>query len=174
MGRVGRTPPRHRGNRDPVVSRTPSRTAQSHTGLVVVLAHRPHRRRGRPNLAVIPASIRPRTHLPAPRTDPRLDPATDHRTRVRGPLDLARHRRPHPTLPRPHPEQRPQTPMGETRSTGQTHTRTRAAGISQPPPHPAPTSQRTETLTTRPGTTTRAQESAPRHHPTLRQTTQRG
>ena len=36
--------------------------------------HRRHRRRRRPLLAGVPAPLRPRTHLPAAQTDPRLDP----------------------------------------------------------------------------------------------------
>ena len=57
--------------------------------------------RRRPWLAGLPAPLRPRTHLPVPQADPRLDHPEAARPRRRRPLDLAGHRRAHPTAPGP-------------------------------------------------------------------------
>ena len=51
--------------------------------LAVDLHHRRHRGRCGPLVAGVPAPLRPRTHLPAVQTDPRLDPPEDPRPRPR-------------------------------------------------------------------------------------------
>lgn len=58
----------------------PARRPPPETSLAVDLHHHGHRRGRGPQLAVLPAQIRPRTHLPAPQTGTGLDPTQDPHT----------------------------------------------------------------------------------------------
>jgi DDE superfamily endonuclease len=114
------------------------------------------------------SSLRPRTHLPTVQADPRLDPPAPARPRRRRPLDLAGHRRAHPTTPRPRVGRRPAPPLGTSRPTGPAHPVQGPPGVSEhPPDHPAP-GPRTETLPTRPRSPTRLPKPTPRHQPRRR------
>ena len=101
LARPRRRPADHRRHPDPAAGRPPARRPPPETGLAVDLHHRGHRRGRGPQLAVLPAQIRPRTHLPAAQTDAGLDPTQDPHTRRGRPVDLADHRLPHPAPPRP-------------------------------------------------------------------------
>ncbi|WP_433171342.1 S26 family signal peptidase [Actinoallomurus sp. CA-150999] len=61
------------GNPHPAASRPLARRPRPQAGVAVVLGHRCHRHLHRSLLAVLPAKIRPGTHLPAVQTDPGLD-----------------------------------------------------------------------------------------------------
>lgn len=65
-----------------------------------------------PLAAVLPAVLRPGTHLPSDEADPGLDRPEDPSRGHRRPVDLAHHRRPHPAPPRPAPRRRAETPLG--------------------------------------------------------------
>lgn len=67
----------------------------------VVVGNRSVGRGRRPALAGVPAQIRPGTHFPDDQADAGLDPPKAPNPRGGGPLDLAGHRGPHPTSPRP-------------------------------------------------------------------------
>jgi Dolichyl-phosphate-mannose-protein mannosyltransferase len=84
-------------------------------------------------LASISASLRPRTHLPTVQTDPWLDHCETARPAGGRPMDLADHRRPHPTPADPHPRGRPAPALGTPGPTRSTHScprPTRVAGTS--------------------------------------------
>ncbi|XDO64496.1 transposase [Streptomyces sp. RLB1-33] len=78
-----------------------------------------------------------------------------------GPVDLADPRRLHPTAARPPAGSRPTTPLGETQFPGQTHSCPRPPRLPAHPPTSRLPGPSTETLPTRPRTTTR-----PKEHPT--------
>ena len=83
----------------------------------------------------------------------------------RRPLDLAHHRRPHPTTARPPPHRRPPTPMGTTRPTRPTHPRPRPPRISEHPPEDRSSSAGTETHHPWPRTPARLHQQHPRYPP---------
>jgi hypothetical protein len=87
----------------------------------MVLGRRRHRGRYRPLVAIVPAPVRPGTHLPAVQTDPGLDPPETAHPAGSGPLDLADHRRAHPTTPGPTLGRGPTPPLGTTGPTRTTH-----------------------------------------------------
>ena len=78
------------------------------------------------------------------------------------PLDLADHRRPHPTPPRPAPRRRPAPPLGTTRPARTAHPGPGPPRVSEHPPDNAAARPRTETQPTRPRPTTRLPEPTPR------------
>lgn len=81
--------------------------------------------------------------------DARLDPAETADTPGRGPLDLARHRGPHPAPAPPRGRVRPPPPLGEAGRTVPAHPGTSPPRVSQPPPVPALPGPRAESLNTR-------------------------
>ena len=99
LARPPRRAPDHRRHPDPAAGRAPARRPGPETA--VAMDQRPgrHRRRHRPDLAGLPPPLRPRTHLQVLHADPRLDQPEAARSRRRRPLDLAGHRRAHPTAP---------------------------------------------------------------------------
>jgi hypothetical protein len=101
LDRPHRTATHHRSHPDPAPGPAPARRPGPQTRVAVDLAHRRHPGRCGSLVAGVPAPLRPRAHLPAAQTDPRLDPAEDPHPRSRGPLDLARDCRPHPASPGP-------------------------------------------------------------------------
>jgi hypothetical protein len=118
---------------DPSEGQVPAGRPRPEPGLAVVLGPRRHTGGRGALVAVLPAQIRPRAHLPAHETDPRLDrpegPSRGHRQ----PVDLAHHRRPHPAPPRPAPRRGPPPSLGATRRVSPAHSRPGAAGVSQRP-----------------------------------------
>ncbi|MGW7517920.1 transposase [Streptomyces sp. NPDC054796] len=90
--------PRHRGHADPAQRRSPARRPRRTTGVAVVLGHRRHRGRRRLHLVLLPAQIRPGTHIPSVQAVARLGPPTVTRPAGRRPVDLACDRRAHSAL----------------------------------------------------------------------------
>ncbi|GAA2106875.1 hypothetical protein GCM10009759_45520 [Kitasatospora saccharophila] len=137
--------PHHGGTADPARDvgpshgRAPAGRPGPETGLAVVLGHRRRTGRRGPLVAVVPPPLRPGTHLPADEADARLDRPEDLPRRQRRPVDLARHRRPHPAPPRPAAGRGPPPPLGAARRAPPPHPRPGATGVSQhPPDHPRP------------------------------------
>src|SRR6267154_1616227 len=129
--------------------------------MAVVFPHRYRARRRGPVLAVVPAQIRPGTHLPPLQAGPRLDRPEDPRPGRRGPVDLADHRLPRPAPPRPPARRRPAPPLGTARPA-----RTADPGPCPPrvPEHPRedrPARRCAETRQTRPGQAARVEEPPP-------------
>src|SRR2546423_576890 len=107
--------------------------------MAVVLPPHPHRIRGEPALASIPAPFRPGTHLPVPQTNPGLDPAPRPHPRPSRPLDLAHHQRPHPAPAGPPPHPRPTPALGETsHRTPPANPSPHPSRVSEPPPEDHP------------------------------------
>ena len=92
--------------------------------------------------------------------------------RRRRPLDLADHRRPHPTTPRPRPGRRPAPPLGTTRPPGRLTPARVRRGFRNIRPKIGAARPRTETQPTRPRPPTRLPQPAPRHPPRRRQARQ--
>src|SRR5262249_5618614 len=137
------------------------------TTVAVVLDPRDDHHRDRPVLAGVPTPLRPRTHLPIPQTDPRLDPTQATHSRPSRPLDLAHPHHPHPATTGPSPHPRPTPTLGETNHhTRPADPRPGPPRVSPPPTEDHPPGRRTETLTPRPRPPTRLQEHPPR--PTTR------
>ena len=95
-----------------------------------------------------------RAHLPAVQADPGLDRPEGPQPPDRRPVDLARHRRPHPAPPRPPTRRRPPPPLGTTTTGEQTHARTSPPRVPQPPPDHTTSSQCAQTIKARPRTPT--------------------
>ena len=167
-----RRPPGHLRHGHPLAGRPPARGPRPQTRVAVVVGHRRHGRGRGPALAVVPAKVRSRTHLPAAQTDPGMDHTQNPRTRRRRPLDLARHHRPHPTPPRPAPGRRPPQALGTPRQARPPHPRPRPPGISPPAPEDTPTGQRTETRESRPRPARRLKNHPPRTPTPRRKTRQ--
>ena len=123
----------------------------------------------RPGLAGLPAPFRPRTHVQIPQADPRLDHPQAARPRRRGPLDLAGHRRAHPTAPGPGPGHRPAPPLGTALPTRAADPRPGPPRVSPPPTEDHPSGPCAETQPTRPRTPTRHPQPAPGTPPRRRQ-----
>ena len=92
----------------------------------------------------------------------------------RRPVDLADHRRPHPTPPRPPPRRGPPPALGTPGPTPPAHPRPGPAGVSQPPPEDRPSRQCTQTRPTRPRTPTRLEKPPPGPRHDVGKTTKRG
>ncbi|WP_438452975.1 hypothetical protein [Streptomyces asiaticus] len=134
---VGRLPRRtaagHRRHRHPSSGRPPPWRPQPQASVAAVVAHRRHGRGCGPDLAGIPAQIRPGTHLQKDEADVGVDRSQTPRASRRRPLDLACHRCPHPTPPRPPPRTRPPQTLGTASTQGTPHTSTCPPRISPPP-----------------------------------------
>lgn len=127
----------------------------------VVLEDRRRRRGRRPDLAGVPAALRPGAHLPLVQADPGLDPAPAAGTGGGGPVDLADHRRLHPAPARASGRSRPATSLGKAHRTAPAHPGPGPADVSELPPALALPRQSTETPPARPRTTTRHPEQTP-------------
>jgi hypothetical protein len=101
--------------------------------------------------------------------DPRLDPPETAYTPGRGPLDLARHRRPHPAPAPPRSRLGPTPPLGEARRARPAHPRPSPPRVSQPPSAPGKPGPRAETLPPRPRKAARVQEQTACHQAQRRQ-----
>src|SRR5262249_4728837 len=97
----------------------------------------------------------------ADEADARMDCPEDPPRRYRRPVDLAHHRRPYPTPPRPPPRRGPPPALGTPHRTPSPHPSPRPPRASQPARHDRETGDRTDTHTTRPWTASRLEEQAP-------------
>src|SRR6185437_11831784 len=132
-------------------------TRRPHPGadLAVVLPPRRHTVRCGQAVAGLPAPLRPGTHIPPVQADPGLDQTETAGSGRGGSLDLADHRRLHPTAAGPDPDHRPTPPLATTRPRRPTQPRPGPPRISVPPAEDHPPSRCTETQPTRPRTPTR-------------------
>lgn len=121
--RQPRPPPHHPRHPGPAHRRPAARPEPGTEDLVAVVDRttRSHPRSG-PALAGLHPPLRHRTHLPLRPPDSELDPAPAPHSRAGRPVDLADHRRLHPTSPRPNPGDRPPTALGETTAACPAHT----------------------------------------------------
>ena len=162
-------PPRptadHRGHHHRRPGRAPARQPNPETVVAVALQPRPRPARPAPPVRSIPATLRPRTHLPFLQTNPGLDPAPRAHHGTGRPVDLADHVRLHPAPPRPRPSRRPTPSLGGTAEPRPAHTRPSPTRISAHPPRNRPPSSRAETHPPRTRTTQRIpnKHHAPRH-----------
>lgn len=93
--------------------------------------------------------------VPAVQADPGLDRAEGPRPRDRRPVDLADHRRPHSTPPRPTARRGPPPPLGTTRRAPSAHPGPGPPGVPAPPREDPPSRGCSETLPARPRTSNR-------------------
>ncbi len=100
-------------------------------------------------LARLPTSLRHRAHLPVRQEHPGLDHPIGTHPRTSRHLDLARHRRLHPTTTRPRTRGRSPAALGTPRQTRQTHPRPRPTRVSAHRSHPGHTSQPAKTQQSR-------------------------
>ena len=173
LARPRRRTARHRGHPDPAAGRPPARRPRPETGLAVVLRHRRHTADVDRWWQALPPPIRSRAHVPPVQADPGLDPPEDPHPRRRRPVDLADHRRPHPTPPRPPPRRGPAPPLGDDPPPPGRLTPARVRrGFRQHPPEDHPTRQCAETQQARPRTPTRLQQPPASTPPRRRQNRQ--
>ena len=124
---------------------------------------------GEPGMAGVPAPLRYRAHVPVPQAAPRLDPAETPRPCRRRPLDLARHRRLRPAVPRPRPRRRHPAALAAALPARPPYPRPRPPRLSPHPPGPARSRQRAETLPARTRPPEWLEEPAACHPPRRRQ-----
>src|SRR6185312_718268 len=108
-------------------------------------------------------------HPPAVQADPRMDRAEALHPRCRPPLDLAAHRRAHPTPAGPAPRRRSTPTLGTSRRTGSAHPGPGPPRVSEHPPDEPAHRPRAQTQPTRPRTPTRLPQPTPRTQPGRRQ-----
>jgi hypothetical protein len=118
------------------------------------------------NLMVQLDALEAFSHLPPVQADPGLDRPEGPRPAHRRPVDLAHHRRPHPTPPRPATGRGPAPPLGTASTALPAHPRPRPPGVPPPPREDSLSRGCAETLQTRPRTSTRLEKS--KVSPTLR------
>ena len=171
--RLARPPRRaadHRRHPDPAAGRAPARRPRPETGVAV--DQRPGRHRRPMSTVAWQAFLRrfdlEHTFRFLKQTLGWTSPEAA-RPRRRRPLDLAGHRRAHPTAPGPRPDRRPAPPLGTTLPTRPADPRPGPPRISPPPTEDHPPGQRAETQPTRPRTPTRHPQPAPGTPPRRRQ-----
>jgi hypothetical protein len=91
------------------------------------------------------SKVRPGPHLPLRQAGPGLDHPQGPHPRTGRPLDLAGHRRLHPTAPRPAPRRGPPAALAAAPAGRQAHTRPGPPGLRPPPRTDGQPGQATET-----------------------------
>ncbi|MFG2004781.1 transposase [Spirillospora sp. NPDC048911] len=152
-------------HRDPPGGRAAARRRGPQAGMAVVLGHRTQRRGRRQAVAGVPAPVRSGAHLPAVQADAGLAPAPAALARRRRCLDLARHRRPHPTTSGPPPGGGLATALGTSRPAGAAVASASAARVSQHPAAGGQPGTGTQTMCAGPRQATGITQPAPRPPP---------